>query len=165
MEATFRTEAPEDADAIDHILNRAFGPGRFAKVSERVREVARARADLSMVATHNARPIGVCRIFDVALGDTAVLFLGPLAVNPDVQALGVGLALTQHALTAALATPAGAIIVVGRPEFFARFGFVQIPIGRVVLPGPVEARKLQWLSLNGTRDDLAGRLSWPRAAN
>ena len=37
---TFVNEIPAHAQAIEALLTRAFGPGRFAKVSERVREFA-----------------------------------------------------------------------------------------------------------------------------
>ena len=38
MAATFTAEKPEHAEAIERVLARAFGPGRYAKTSERVRE-------------------------------------------------------------------------------------------------------------------------------
>ncbi|HQP19597.1 MAG TPA: hypothetical protein PLG07_04700, partial [Phenylobacterium sp.] len=41
------SEQPEDDAAIEALLDHAFGPGRFAKSSERVREVAEFRPDLS----------------------------------------------------------------------------------------------------------------------
>ncbi|MEQ1819977.1 MAG: N-acetyltransferase, partial [Terricaulis sp.] len=38
MGHTLTAEKPEHADAIERVLARAFGPGRYAKTSERVRE-------------------------------------------------------------------------------------------------------------------------------
>lgn len=35
---TYRPEAPADADAILQLTDRAFGPGRYAKAAERLRE-------------------------------------------------------------------------------------------------------------------------------
>ena len=49
-EAVIRQETPADGARIQGLLDHAFGPGRFVKVSERVREFARFRPDLSFCA-------------------------------------------------------------------------------------------------------------------
>lgn len=164
---SLRPETLEDAAAIEHILDRAFGPGRFAKVSDRVREFAHLRRDLSVVAVREHAVIAVCRMYDVAVGDQRMVYLGPLATDPDAQASGVGVAVTQAALDAARADGAGVVVVVGQPRFFLRFGFCQIPDGRITLPGPVEARRLQWLNLadKDRQPALSGALSPLRAAS
>lgn len=159
-------ESPAHAPALERVLNRAFGPGRFAKTSERVREQgARHRLDLSRVALLGAGPIGCCRLHDVAVGDSAALLLGPLAVDPDHQHDGLGAALVAAAIEAAR-PGGGAIIVVGAPAFFAPFGFAAIPKGRITLPGPVDPARFMWLALaEGASDQLAGAVTAPRAAN
>ena len=37
---TLQSERPDDGPLVDALIDRAFGPGRFTKVSERVREFA-----------------------------------------------------------------------------------------------------------------------------
>lgn len=161
-----RNELVDDAAAIEGILDRAFGPGRFAKVSDRVREFASLRRDLSRVAMRDGAVIALCRMYDAAIGPQRVVYLGPLAVDPAVQAGGVGVAVTQAALEAARADGAAHVIVVGQPRFFLRFGFSQVPERQITLPGPVEARRLQWLGLDGADDHAPkGALSPLRAAN
>jgi predicted N-acetyltransferase YhbS len=166
--AVIRQEAPGDAAAIEAVLDAAFGPGRFAKVSERVRERAVLAPDLSVVALEAGRLIGCCRLYHVAIGaaptQVAGLFLGPLAVDPAGQAGGVGQALVGAAL--GLAQSSRPIVLVGQPAFFARFGFTQVPDGALVMPGPTEARRLQWLHApDGLSGPLTGPPTGPRAAN
>jgi predicted N-acetyltransferase YhbS len=158
-------DAAYDA-ALERVLTAAFGPGRFAKVSERVRERAPLDRALSRVALENDTPVGCCRIYRVRVGDAPMLFLGPLAVAPSAQGARLGGALVAAALDACAATSARGVIVVGQPRMFAPFGFVEIPKGRVTLPGPVEARRLQWRALNGVDlSALSGAVSAPRAAS
>jgi len=158
-------ETPAHADALERVLTRAFGPGRFAKTSERVREQgARQRLDLSRVALLNGAPIGCCRMHDIAVGERDALLLGPLAVDPNHQHDGLGAALVAAALDAARVKDA-AVILVGAPAFFAPFGFTPIPRGRVRFPGPVDPARFLWLALHdGALDQLAGAVTAPRVS-
>ena len=152
--------------ALERVLTDAFGPGRFAKVSERVRERASLERALSRVALADGAPVGCCRIYSISIDAAPMLFLGPLAVAPAVQGGRLGGALVAAALAACEASAARGIVVVGQPRMFAPFGFVEIPKGRVTLPGPVEARRLQWRALPGADlSTLSGAVSAPRAAS
>lgn len=158
-------EQAAHAPAVERVLDRAFGPGRFAKPSERVREFARHAFDLSRVAINDGDVVGVCRIYDIAVGGAPALFLGPLAVDPDAQHGGLGHALVAAAIEACSITDGQAIVLMGEPSFFSVLGFTQIPPGRVLMPGPAEARRLQWLALReGALEALSGTISRPRAA-
>ena len=73
MAYTLVAEKPEHASAVDAVLDRAFGPGRHAKTSERVRERGAAfEPSLSRVALNDAgEVIGVCRIWRAEAGQPA----------------------------------------------------------------------------------------------
>lgn len=163
------TIVPDDAAydaALERMLTAAFGPGRFAKVSERVREAAPLDRALSRVALSGDTPIGCCRIHRIRLDATPMLFLGPLAVAPQSQGARLGGVLVAASLEACEATDAQGVIVVGQPRMFVPFGFVEVPQGRVKLPGPVEPRRLQWRALRGADlGALSGAVSAPRAAS
>ena len=160
-------ETPAHAAAIERVLDRAFGPGRFAKPSERVREFAPPLPALSRVAMAKGVVLGVCRISEIAIGDHAAYFLGPLAVDPDAQHGGLGHLLVSAAVEACRADGRGAaIVLMGEPSFFGALGFVRIPWGRVAMPVPVEARRLQWLGFDETAlAAVTGAVSPPRAAS
>jgi predicted N-acetyltransferase YhbS len=159
------TDDPAYDAALERVLTAAFGPGRFAKVSERVREFARLDRALSRVALEEGAPVGCCRIYRMAVGGAPALFLGPLAVTPSAQGASLGRRLVGAALEACEDVDAGAILVVGQPHMFAPFGFVRVPEGRVTMPGPVEARRFQWRGIGGREPEVAGVVSAPRDAS
>jgi len=161
--ATLTTEKLEHTAAIEAVLARAFGPGRFAKTSERVRERgAVAEPALSRVALSEAgEVVGVCRVWRVAAG-APLYFLGPLAVDPDAQSAGLGLSLARAAVAACRAAGGASVVVVGAAPFFAPLGFTIAAPERLRLPGPVDPARLLWLELRpGGLDKVQGEITAP----
>lgn len=153
-------EKPEHAAAIEGVLDRAFGPGRHAKTSERVRERgARHEPSLSRVALNDVgEVVGVCRIYAVKAG-VPIFFLGPLAVDPSAQQAGLGLALVRDAVIACRAAGGVAIVLVGAERFFRPAGFSVAPKDRLALPGPIDPERLLWLELRpGGLDKVQGEI-------
>jgi len=148
-------ELPEHHQAIERVLDAAFGPGRFAKTSERVRERgAVAEPSLTRVAVNDKNEVvGVCRIWSVSAGQQ-FYFLGPLAVDPAAQLAGLGLTLVREAVTACRAKGGAGVVLVGAERFFKPIGFSVVPAGRLSLPGPVDPARLLWLELR--RGGLSG---------
>ncbi len=163
LNTTLIAEKPECAEAIERVLDRAFGPGRHAKTSERVRERgARLEPSLSRVAMQDdGDVVGVCRIWRVEAG-APVFFLGPLAVDPQAQQAGLGLALVRDAVGACRVIGANGIVLVGAERFFRPLGFTVVPKDRITLPGPVDPARLLWLELRpGGLDKVQGELQAP----
>ena len=148
-------ERPQDADAVERLVLRAFGPGRFAKAAERLREGRAPRLDLSMAAWDGRDLVGSVRQWTVSVGETAAIFLGPIAVEQDYRSHGLGAALIERACAAATSGGHGLIALVGDMPLFGPHGFVPAP--GVLMPGPVDQRRVlaRWLrpgadnSLNG----------------
>ena len=159
-------ESPAHRGALERMLDTAFGPGRFAKTSERVRENGAVhRYDLSRVAFADGAPVGCCRIHDISVGDRSALFLGPLAVDPARQHVGLGARLVAAALDAC-AKEDKVVFVVGPMRFFEPFGFERIPEGRIIMPGPVNPARFLWRSPRpGACEGFSGLISAPRAAS
>jgi predicted N-acetyltransferase YhbS len=158
------SEHPEHHAGIERVLDRAFGPGRFAKTSERVRERgAELEPELSRVALGAADAIiGVCRIWRIRAGETRLHFLGPLAVDPGQQGDGLGFALAKEAVTAVRIAGGAGIVLVGAEPFFRPLGFTQIPEGRLRMPGPVPPHRFLWLELApGAFDRVRGDIAQP----
>lgn len=153
IQVTIRHETPDDAAALLDLLDHAFGPGRFVKVSERVREFARFRPDLSFCAETVAGIVGVVRLWDIRIGSTPALFLGPLAVHSASRLDGLGGRLVERAGAAADALGEGPILLVGDPPYFSRFGYSAEPTAGVRLPGPVDPRRVL---ARGAKGPLAG---------
>jgi predicted N-acetyltransferase YhbS len=157
-------EAEAHASEIERVLARAFGPGRYAKTSERVREQGAVldRA-VSQVALRDGGVVGCCRMWKIGLDGVGVYFLGPLAIDPDCQGQGLARPLIAAALEGARATAGRGVVVIGRPALFAPFGFQPVARGAITVTGPTPWERLQSLSFTGT--PLAGRLTPPPAAS
>jgi predicted N-acetyltransferase YhbS len=156
-------EKLECAAAIEGVLDRAFGPGRHAKTSERVRERgARLEPSLSRVALDDKGDVvGVCRIWSINVG-APVFFLGPLAVDPGAQQAGLGLQMVRDAVAACRAKGGNGVLLVGAERFFRPVGFSVVPKDRIQMPGPVDPARLLWLDLRpGGLDKVQGELSAP----
>ncbi len=164
MAHTFIAEKPEFAEAIERVLSRAFGPGRYAKTSERVREAgAVAEPSLTRIALNDSGDVvGICRIWRVEAGEP-LFFLGPLAVDPSEQSGGIGLALVRDAVAACRASGGNGVVLVGAERFFRPAGFTVVPAGKVSLPGPVDPARLLWAELRpGGLDKVQGELRAPK---
>src|ERR1700755_3633322 len=94
---TVREERPAEAAARDALLDLAYGPARFSKTSERLREGP--LPELALVASEGRRIVGTIRLWQVSVGpDRPALLLGPLAVAADRRRRGIGSTLVHHAL-------------------------------------------------------------------
>jgi predicted N-acetyltransferase YhbS len=158
---SFSHETPQDQPAIEALLDRAFGPGRFVKVSERVREVAEFAPELSFLAWAGGEILGVVRQWRVRVGETPVIFLGPLAVDPDKWSAGVGGGLVVRACHAAQAAGEAAVLLVGDSAYFARFGFAADLAREVRLPGPVDPRRVLARAFGPAGERLSGAVAAP----
>ncbi|MFJ6024775.1 GNAT family N-acetyltransferase [Brevundimonas sp. NPDC092305] len=132
-------ETPADAAAIDRLVMAAFGPGRFAKTAERLRE--RAMIAAGFVARQDASVLGSVRLWLITVGGTRALFLGPVAVAADARRGGLGADLVQACLDFADEAGLG-VLLVGDVPYFGRFGFETAP--DVTLPGPVDRQRVLW---------------------
>ena len=142
------TERPEDAPLVEALVLRAFGPGRFAKAAERLREGRAPSYDLSFTAWDGRRLIGCARQWTVRIGETPAIFFGPIAVDPAWRSHGLGAALTERACEAAAAAGHAVIVLVGDMPFFGPLGFAVAP--KVIMPGPVDPRRVLARILNAT---------------
>lgn len=130
-------ETPADASAVEALVLAAFGPGRFAKTAERLRE--RARIAAGFTAREDEQVIGSVRLWAITIGGAPALFLGPIAVSAVNRRAGLGADLVQACVDHAGGT---GILLVGDLPYFGRFGFEPAP--DVLLAGPVDPRRVLW---------------------
>ena len=142
---SIRTERPADATAREALLDTAYGPVRFTKPSQRLRE--RRDPAVSLVALEQGHVIGTVRLWPVTAGGRPALLLGPLAVLPDCRCRGVGAALMRRALRAAAEAGHGAVLLVGDAAYYGRFGFTATKTGVLAMPGPYDPARLLALEL------------------
>lgn len=149
------TERPDDAPLVEALVLRAFGPGRFAKAAERLREGRAPLLELSFVAWDGGRLVGCARQWAARVGGTPAIFFGPIAVDPAYRSQGLGAALTERACDAAASAGHALIVLVGDMPFFGPLGFAPAP--KVTMPGPVDQRRVLARALQpGAADALEG---------
>ena len=155
-----------DPEAVEALLDRAFGSDRRARTAYRVRAGTRAIRELSFAALRDDGALaGTIQCWPVALacdsGDAVpMVMVGPVAVEPHWQQAGIGRALMEHMLAALPESGVAgrdALMLFGDPEYYARFfGFTTERTGAWRLPGPFEPRRL--LARGAAVPDCAGML-------
>src|SRR5436305_6713443 len=126
LSLTILPEKPSDAQAIERLHERTFGPGRFVLSAYRLREHVDHLLDLSFPAYIGTLLVGSVRQLPICVGDTKALLLGPLTVEPPFRARGIGRALLERALKDARARGHRLVLLVGDEAYYARVGFKAI---------------------------------------
>ena len=150
-------ETPEDAEAIERLNARTFGPGRFAKSAYRLREEVAHIPELSFTARVGTLMVGSVRLSPILIGTTKALLLGPLTVEPPFRDRGIGRMLIERALEEAKAKGHRLVVLVGDEPYYGKCGFRGIPKGKVTLGGPVDPARLLIAELiPGAFDGISG---------
>jgi predicted N-acetyltransferase YhbS len=140
---SIRHERSADIDAREALLDEAFGEARYRKASERLREERLPAEGLAFIAAENKRVVGTARLWNVGCGNgQSALLLGPVAVAAGCRSQGIGAALVQQALREARRLGHAAVILVGDPPYYSRFGFSGEKTGALWMPGPFERHRL-----------------------
>lgn len=156
-----RHERLADIDAREALLDASFGETRYRKSSERLREDRLPAEGLSFIAAEGRRVIGTARLWDVSVGNgRRALLLGPVAVAEDCRSKGLGGAMVRRAIQTARKLGHDAIVLVGDPEYYERFGFSGAKTGALWMPGPFERRRLLGRELTaGALDGARGMIA------
>lgn len=140
-------EAPQDFFAREALLNAAFGPARFGKTAERLREGRLPAQGLALVMKHGSSLMGTVRLWRVDAGGADALMLGPLAIAKSYRSRGFGRRMMAEALFRAFAAGHGAVLLVGDAPYYEAFGFSRRLTRGLVLPGPVDEARFLGLEL------------------
>ena len=142
QDIVFLTEDASHDAAIELINEEAFGPGRFVRSSERVREQGPYDRRLSFIASDRGEVIASVRMTPILAGPVQGHLLGPLAVRPSHKNRGIGRELVRIALSAAEKAGSQAVLLVGDPPYYAPLGFARTKPGALTMPGPFDAYRL-----------------------
>jgi len=166
LSLTILAERLNDAQAIERLHERTFGPGRFVLSAYRLREHVDHLLELSFTAWIGTLLVGSVRQLPVCIGDTPALMLGPLTVEPPFRSRGVGRALLDRAMADAKKAGHRLVILVGDESYYGRVGFKAVPKGRAIMPGPVDYTRLLVAELaDGAFDGVSGEIrpDWSKA--
>lgn len=119
-----RDEPPADTAAVRQIVTDAFGQPGEAGLVDSIR--ANGRAVISLVAEQDGVCVGHILFSPVTLeeGSARVLGLAPLSVAPEQQRKGIGGELMRAGLARATELGYDAVVLLGHPKYYPRFGFV-----------------------------------------
>jgi predicted N-acetyltransferase YhbS len=159
LSLTILSETANDAQVIERLHERTFGPGRFVLSAYRIREHVDHVLDLSFTARIGTLLVGSVRQLPVMIGDAKALLLGPLTVEPPFRSRGVGRLLLERALGEAKAKGHRLVLLVGDDAYYNRVGFKKVPQGRATMPGPVDYNRLLVAELaDGAFDGVSGAI-------
>ncbi|MHC4302009.1 MAG: GNAT family N-acetyltransferase [Planctomycetota bacterium] len=154
---TFRPEQTGDEAAIRGLNEQAFGQPDEANLVDALRK--RGAVVLSMVATDNDQVIAHVLFTKATVTEADSQFrtlgLGPMAVLPSYQRKGIGSRLLRSALDKCRELDYDAVVVIGHPEFYPRFGFVPARLKGIRCEFDVPDEAFMLLELR--EDALAGR--------
>jgi putative acetyltransferase len=119
-----RSETHADIDRIHEINSLAFETPAEAELVNNLRTVA--NPFLSLVAEQDGEVVGHILFTPVHLDEADelnLMGLAPMAVTPARQNRGIGSALVKAGLAHCRNVGAGAVVVLGHPDYYPRFGF------------------------------------------
>ncbi|MEN3976771.1 N-acetyltransferase [Emcibacter sp. SYSU 3D8] len=149
-----RAETSADHGSIRTLNRIAFGGEYEAALIERLRAEELIRA--SLVAIDDEQLIGHILFSAISVivdgWGVRAAALAPMAVTPKRQRQGVGSALVRTGLDQLAAQGFEAVIVLGHPAYYPRFGFSPATVNKLEAPYSGEA----FMALELTADALAG---------
>ena len=151
-----RNEEPADWAAVHAVNEAAFGRSAEADLVDALRE--QATPLVSLVAEKDGDVVGHILFSLVSLGAHAelkIMGLAPMAVAPGHQRQGIGTLLVPAGLEECRRLGCLAVVVLGHPEFYPRFGFV--PSSRFGIGCEYEAPEEAFMALELCPGALSGK--------
>lgn len=129
MPVILRQETADDQAAVFAVHSAAFALPEGGEVPEAhlvdgLRDDGDVIPALSLVALAGDEVVGHVVCSRASIDERPSLGLGPLGVLPGHQGRGIGQALVHAVLAAADALDEPAVVLLGSPDYYGRFGFV-----------------------------------------
>jgi len=165
-----RREQTADIGAVHAVHSAAFAsrgrpdePVTEAVLADRLRDDPAWSARLTLVAEVDGALAGaVTTSYGILTADAdgtpgvAVAALGPVGVHPRLHRRGVGSALMHAVIGAAEAVDEPALVLLGSPDFYGRFGFVAASSVGIRAPDPAWGKHFQVLPLTAFLPSMVG---------
>ena len=152
-------------DAIEALLDAAFGTDRHSRTAYRVRYGMAWKPALSFsVHGPDGALLGLIQCWPVMLAsdDGArhnLIMVGPVAVHPDAQGRGIGSALMDIAMAAgSVDFPATPMMMIGDYDYYRRWGFDPDATQNWRLNGPFERDRLLLRNAGALAAGMAGEV-------
>ncbi len=128
-----RAATADDAPAIAAVVAAAFGRPEEAAIVQGVRDEGAVLCEL--VAEEAGAILGHVLFSAMRVHPSrSIAALGPLAVAPAAQGQGIGSELTRAGIARCRELGSLAIVVLGHPTYYPRFGFSPAAAARLASP-------------------------------
>ena len=132
----------EKKTEIKALLDREFGPGRYVRMAERLREKSTELENLAFMTVDNqGKIVAAISYWRIQISGVEGALLGPLVVHGDRQGQGLGRSLMQHTLSLADQAGIAYILLVGDLPYYKPSGFELAPEG-LVFPSAVNTNRV-----------------------
>lgn len=124
MRVLIRAEEKNDVSGVHAVNTTAFETHSEADLVDALRE--QASPVVSLVADQDGVIVGHIMLSPVTLSghpEVKIMGLGPMAVVPEVQRRGIGSELVRAGLEQCRQLGFTAVVVLGHPDYYPRFGF------------------------------------------
>ncbi len=151
-----RAEKESDRDVVYAVNVSAFETPSEANLVDVLRE--QASPVVSLVAERGGGVVGHIMFSPVSLPghvDVKLMGLGPMAVAPEHQRSGVGSALVRAGLEQCTELGLSAVVVLGHPEYYPRFGFS--PASRFGMDSEYDVREDAFMAIELHANILSGK--------
>jgi putative acetyltransferase len=167
LKVLIRPETPHDYADIRKVNCVAFGSQLEATLVERLRDDGLAIT--SLVAVDDAGQVAghillsLVKLVTSESGQMDVASLAPMAVAPSHQRKGIGSMLVERGIEACRRAHYRAIIVVGHPGYYPRFGFSHAIVARLKNPFAADEAFMGLELSPGVLSSIEGRVVYPQA--
>jgi putative acetyltransferase len=158
-------ETEKDYPAVRKVNESSFETTEEADLVDNIRKNPNYIPELSLVAEENDEVIGHILFTSIDIVDSEVdykiLALAPMAVLPKHQQKGIGSALIKAGFEKAQELGYKAVIVLGHPDYYPRFGF--IPAEQFDIHPPVDEWKEAFFAKeleSGSLKNVSGTVSY-----
>ena len=166
MQISIRAELRSDCPDISQVNDMAFGRENESLLVEKLRRNPQFVKELSLVALFEGMFVGHILFFPVRLKNEnsshTVLSLGPMAVMPEFQGMGIGGKLIEAGFKVAGEKGFSSVIVLGHETYYPGFGFHPASLWNIRPPfevpdGNFMAFELETAALSG----ISGIVDYP----
>lgn len=155
-DTTVRPETPADFTAIDRLTRTAFNNDTEVKLISALRQ--HSDECIALVAEQHGEIVGHILFSPATIANASgirLMALAPMAVTNVLQHQGIGSALVRAGLEQCHKQGIAAVVVLGHPGYYPRFGFT--PASRFSISCPWQAADNAFMLLELTPGALKGK--------
>ena len=164
---SIRQENKNDNADIIKVIKQAFenaphSDNKEHMLTEKIKKTKNFIPELSIVAEYEKEIVGYILFSKIKIDNTIQLALTPLCVKKEFQNKGIGKTLIKEGEKIAQKFGFEFIIVLGSPEYYGRFNYIESYNFGIKNPFDVEQKYFMAKRLNGSRIYKEGKVIYPK---